>query len=96
MVKNTCLLSEILFYDHFERVSAYMYLLKFMHGGDVHKGYPKEAKTAFIAVLALPMQIFIRGASESIVAILLAYNGFLYTQATRRLAKIILPSCLAR
>jgi len=35
-------------------------------------------------------------ASASIVTILLAYNSFLYTQATGRLAKIILPSCLAR
>ena len=42
------------------------------------------------------MQIFIKGASESIVAILLAHNGFLCTQATGRLAKIIFPSCLAR
>lgn len=53
-------------------------------------------KTAFIATQALPMQIFIKGASESIVAILLAHNGFLCTQATGRLAKIIFPSCLAR
>ncbi len=42
------------------------------------------------------MQIFIRKASDSIVAVLLAYNGFLCTHATRRLAEIIFFSCLAR
>ncbi len=49
--------------------------------------------------LLLPWHYLCRSlsvASASIVTILLAYNGFLYTQATGRLAKIILPSCLAR
>lgn len=49
--------------------------------------------------LLLPWHYLCRSlsvASASIVTILLAYNSFLYTQATGRLAKIILPSCLAR
>ncbi len=48
--------------------------------------------------LLLPWHYLCRSlsvASASIVTILLAYNGFLYTSATGRLAKIILPSCLA-
>lgn len=64
-------------------------------GSLVECGGKLKKKIAFIAALALPMQIFIGGGGP-IVAILLAYNGFLCTQATGRLAEIIFPSCLAR
>lgn len=68
------------------------------NSGQGCKGVPSECRDAKFHLL-LSWHYLCRSlsvASASIVTILLAYNGFLYTQATGRLAKIILPSCLAR
>ena len=46
-------------------------------------------RIAFIAALALPMQIFIGWTGDSIVTVLLPYNSFVCTHARRGLAEII-------